>query len=317
MTETSQEDERLWEEALDLIIRMQGDPDSVMVANLVLAWRARSPDHEAVWQEALEIHGMTGHILVGQRQTTRRRKLTRRALLATGTLGLGSAMAGLALGPRLIMQSQADFMTATAEIASTPLDDGSVVTLGPKSAIRLDYSPASRNIELLSGMAFFDVAADPERPFQVTSGTTSAVALGTAFDLVMEQGITTISVDHGLVEVRVETLHGDAGQLAAGQWMSLDSAGGTVRQGLREAGQIALWRDNFLIVERERVEAIVAQINRWQPGTIVIADPGLGALEISGVFDLRDPLHAVEAVVHPHGGKVRQISPWVTVVSKI
>jgi transmembrane sensor len=35
------------------------------------------------------------------------------------------------------------------------------------------------------------------------------------------------------------------------------------------------------------------------------------------VFDLNQPIAALEAVVEPYGGKVRQISPWLTVISSI
>jgi transmembrane sensor len=35
------------------------------------------------------------------------------------------------------------------------------------------------------------------------------------------------------------------------------------------------------------------------------------------VFDSRDPITALEAVVHPHGGRVRRITPWLTVVAPI
>ncbi|MEO9299909.1 FecR family protein [Devosia alba] len=322
MTETPREEDLLWEEALDLVIRLQGDPTNPITADLIRAWRSRSPHHEAAWQEARDIHSMTGHILLGRQRVSRQaqaRQLTRRALLAGGTIGLAGIVAGLTFGPSLMLQARADFMTATADIIRFPLEDGSVATLGPESAISIDYSTQARSIELLTGMAFFDVAGDANRPFSVRSGATTATALGTAFDVVMAAGVTTISVDHGRVGIAAGAgvpSH-DFETLQSGQWLSLDLAGGTVGKGQRDTGQIAAWRDNLLVVERGTVSVIVEQINRWQAGAILIADPGLGALEISGVFDMRDPLGAIEAVVHPYGGKVRQISPWMTVISII
>jgi transmembrane sensor len=62
---------------------------------------------------------------------------------------------------------------------------------------------------------------------------------------------------------------------------------------------------------------VVAQIARWHRGRVLIADPGLAAAPVSGLFDLNDPDAALEAVVKPYGGKVRHISPWLTVLSGI
>ena len=90
-----------------------------------------------------------------------------------------------------------------------------------------------------------------------------------------------------------------------------------MERGKRDASQIAAWRDGMIVAERETVSAVVAKIARWHRGRIMIAGPNFGSRRISGVFDLHDPVAALEAVVHPHGGKVRQISPWLTVVSPI
>lgn len=320
MREQLPEEDRLWEEALDLIIRLQGDPANRVANDLVQNWRARSPAHDAAWQEVAEIHGMAGQVLLDRKRQERQaeRKVTRRALLVAGGVGLGGAIVAATVGPRLLLEAQADVLTAKAEITQVTLEDGSLATLGPESALKLDFSTDARRIELLSGMAYFDVARDEARPFHVTSGLLTATALGTAFDIAADADVTTVSVDHGVVEVRAQdALFGDAERLEAGGWISLDSANQVIERGVRDAGQIAAWRENLLIVDRERIAAVVARIARWQPGAIVMADPGLAALPVSGVFDLSQPVRALEAVVHPYGGKVRQITPWMTVISKI
>jgi len=317
MNGTQPDEDRLWEDALDLVIRLQSDPLNGVTNNLVQNWRARSPAHDAAWREVAEIHGMTGHILEARKRQHRQEELhlTRRSLMIAGAIGVGGAIVAAAVGPRLLLEAQADFITAKAEITVVKLEDGSAATLGPESAIKLAFDDRARRIQLLSGMAYFEVARDEARPFSVTSDQLTATALGTAFDVAADAGYTSVSVQHGSVEVRMP--HVQSERLESGQWLSLEGSAQLIERGSRDAGQIAAWRDSQLIVDRERIAAVVSRIGRWHTGSIVLADPDLGARQVSGVFDLGQPLRALEAVVHPYGGKVRQIAPWVTIISKI
>lgn len=145
-----------------------------------------------------------------------------------------------------------------------------------------------------------------------------STALGTAFDVSKDAGFLNVSVHDGLVEVSAPDSPLAFGEkLTQGQWLALDEKTHAVERGQREKGQIAAWRDGLIISERETISSVVAKIARWRSGRVVIADPRFGDERISGVFDLRDPITALEAVIHPYGGKVRQFSPWLTVISPI
>ncbi|KAJ32250.1 iron dicitrate transport regulator FecR [Agrobacterium tumefaciens] len=235
-----------------------------------------------------------------------------------GFTALGAGVAVYTFGPGMLLQARADYMTEKGEIRRINLPDGSIATLGPESAIALDFHSERRTVDLLAGMSFFEVAGDANRPFSVLSGTLSATALGTAFDVSNDAGILTVSVDHGLVDVRASDSAIEMGvSLAGGQWITFDPSSGNIGRGQRESGQVASWRDNLIIAERETVFALVARIGRWIPGRIVIADPFIGDQRVSGVFDLNNPLLALQAVVHPAGARVRQISSFVTIISPI
>ncbi len=71
MTDETSHDDKLFEEALDLIIRVQGDPSNPVARELVQRWRARSAEHEAAWAEVAEIHGMAGQVLEDRRKAGR------------------------------------------------------------------------------------------------------------------------------------------------------------------------------------------------------------------------------------------------------
>lgn len=319
MNEVSEE-RKLFREAADLAIRLQNDSGNPVSIETVQAWISRSPAHEAAWAKVAAIHGMTGKILADRKRAAQRESpgLTRRNFMIGGAIGLGAAATGYWVVPGVLLEARADYITSTAELKQIPLPDGSTVTLGPDSAIGTDFSSDRRNIDLLAGMAYFDVMEDPARPFVVGSGGFSATALGTAFDVSSDAGVVSVSVDHGLVEARAPGLSsGGAERLGTGEWLTFDLSSHSLDRGDRDAFQVAAWRTGMIVAERETVSALVARISRWQQGSVVIADPYLGSKVVSGVFDLGEPMRALDAVVRPFGARVRKITPFMTVISPV
>ncbi|NPD17029.1 DUF4880 domain-containing protein [Xinfangfangia sp. D13-10-4-6] len=303
----------LFREAADLAIRLQNDPANPVAVEMVRSWIARGPDHQAAWARVAAIHGMTGKVLNEQRNGAP--LISRRTFALAGLLGLGGA-AGAWVIPDLILRARADHITASAEQRQIGLPDGSIVTLGPDSAIAVQMTASGRRIDLLQGMAFFDVAPDTARPFSVVADQVAVTALGTAFDVSLDAGFVQVSVDHG--QVAVQARQGDSPDLlAAGDWVTMAPENITPNRGQRDPEQIASWRSGMLIAENEAVSALVARIARWQDGHVVLADPWLGSRAVSGVFDLNDPFSALEAVVRPFGAKVRKVTPFLIVISPV
>ncbi len=320
MTEAPAEDRRLFREAADLAIRLQNDPANPVSIDMVRTWVARSSRHEAAWARVAAIHGMTGRVLTEQRAVAEGgvAGMSRRTLVIGGLIGAGVAAAGSLTVPGALLRARADYMTSTAEIRRITLSDGSEITLGPDSAVAIDFADARRTIGLLAGMAYFDVARDASRPFSVLSGDLTATALGTAFDVSDDAGFVSVSVNHGAVEARAaDSELRLAERLNPGDWITFDTSSHAIARGTREASQIAAWREGMIVAERETVSAMVAKIARWQPGRVVMADPFLGSRVVSGVFDLADPLGALEAVVRPFGAKVRTVTPFMTIISPV
>jgi transmembrane sensor len=319
MTQPSQSDANLLDEAIDLVIRLQNDPDNPVAVEMIHAWRARSLRHDEIWTRVVKAHGATGLILAERRRIERRESLglSRRNLMLGGLCLLGGT-AGWMAAPSLILAARADVMTQKAERRHIELPDGSVATLGPQSALVYDFDSGRRRIRLLDGMCFVEASAGNSPPFTASCGDVEVTAAAAAFELSTEDGFSRVSAAHGAVEV---VFSGQAAPLTLTlqpqQWLRLDGATGQVDRGLLEEGQVAAWRDNLLIADQEPVAALVARIGRWTPGRIVVADPFIGGQRVSGVYDLNDPIRALEAVALPAGAKVRQISSIVTVISPL
>lgn len=320
MTETIADQERLLNEAIDLIIRQQNDPDSPVSEELIRAWRGRSQQHEEIWARVSRVYGASGTILTEQRRIERSESLalTRRNFMTGGLTILGLGSAAYSFVPGMLIEARADHKTEIGEIRRITLPDGSIATLGPESAIAMNFGTGRREIELLAGMCFFEVVRDVNRPFLVICRDLRATALGTAFDVSNDNDKVTVAVEHGLVDVQAPNVLLQTGvKLEDGQWLTMASHSGRIDRGQKENGQIAAWRDNLIIADEETVDALVSHIGRWLPGRIVMADPSVGSQRVSGIFDLTDPLRTLEAVVHPTGSRVRQVTSYVTIISPL
>ncbi|GHD23761.1 iron dicitrate transporter FecR [Tianweitania populi] len=313
------QDRRLFREAADLAIRLQNDPNNQVSLEMVRAWVSRSPEHRAAWARVAAIHGMTGKIISEERALANASPvLSRRNLVLGGLVGVGAIATASWSIPKALLRARSDVMTAIAEIRNFELPDGSVITLGPDTAVAVRFTAAQREIDLLAGMAFFEIAHDAGRAFSVNTDSFVATALGTAFDISNDAGFISVSVDRGIVEARAPGDATRAGmRIAAGEWLSYDASTSATSHGSREKFQIGAWRTGMLVAEKETVGALVAKISRWQHGTVVVADPFLRSRVVSGVFDLQDPLSALQAVVRPFGARVREVGPFMTIISPV
>lgn len=317
MSETKPDPDRLLDEAIDLIIRLQNDPENPVTLEMIAGWRARSDEHERIWDKVAGAHGMSGKIVTDQVKAEHKAKskVTRRKFMIGAATGLGAVGAGTVLLPEAILSARADYMTAKGEIRRVELADGSKATLGPESALAVDYQQERRGLELLRGMCFFEVEEDLQRPFVVEAGRIAATVLGTDFDMSLDADFVSVSVAEGHVRTQAPGGPWADGQLTRGDWARFDPSRRMTFGGRREPGQIAAWRVALLVADREPISALVARISRWCPGRIVVADPFIGEQEVSGLFDLREPYRALEAVVHPAGGRVYRISSYLTVIA--
>lgn len=73
------------------------------------------------------------------------------------------------------------YASAIGEQRSLELADGSTVYLNTNSQVKIDFGANFRDIYLLQGEAYFEVAKQPARPFRVFAGRGRVQAVGTAF----------------------------------------------------------------------------------------------------------------------------------------
>ena len=212
----------------------------------------------------------------------------------------------------LVHRLEADHRTGIAQVRSVDLEDGSKVQLGPDTAIRLGFSAGERRVTLLSGEAQFDVSPDPSRPFRVVARDATTTVLGTRFDVLMLEEVTSVSVARGHVEVDA-TKQGSSYELFAGDWVRVHR-NGSVSRGADLPDYLLAGPGSRLAARNRPVAEVVERLRPWFAGRIVIASVSLGEQPVTGVFDATDPADALQAIVGPQGGRVLRVTPWLLIV---
>jgi transmembrane sensor len=177
-----------------------------------------------------------------------------------------------------------DVSTGTGEMRSLTLSDGSRVELGAASAISIDFSPSLRRIVLHGGEAYFAVASDSARPFRVDAGSVTATALGTAYSVSITPERTSVAVTEHHVRVEAGGRTVDLQQGDAIDWEG--GVLGTIARG--EADTRVRWRNRQLVFLARPLGEVIAEVNRWRKGRLVIVDRALAARKVTAILDVND-----------------------------
>ncbi|MBO9827958.1 FecR domain-containing protein [Xanthomonas sp. A2111] len=223
-----------------------------------------------------------------QRSASRRRGWLLAALGAVASVAVATGLY-LRLSPGVPM-AQA-YRTEIGELRTVILADGSQATLSSDSLLEASIGPQARRVVLQRGEAFFAVRKDPTRPFVVQSGVRRVVAVGTRFDVRQDHDALRVVVTEGMVRME-ETDAIDRTQavlLPAGSIATVDAQGARVqRSSIAEAERQLDWRQGYLSFDDVALPQAVAEINRFNRRPLVLADPALQALRISGSIRWND-----------------------------
>jgi transmembrane sensor len=198
-----------------------------------------------------------------------------------------------------------DYRTAMGERRVVTLVDGSRLSLDSDSEVTVRYGSHARDLRLLRGQARFDVTHDRARPFSVVAGKQKVIATGTAFNIDMAGPKVLVTLIEGRVLV-VDENDGSATtpaspphvvELRAGQQMTTGAAGAPAIVPVN-LQHVTAWTVGHIMFDDEPLSSVVERVNRYGGTQIVIADPQVGAMKISGVFNSGDVLGFVEIVTH-------------------
>jgi transmembrane sensor len=235
-----------------------------------------------------------------------KRAIRRRSWLTAGLAAVAAALTALAVLPVVRSTQFAPPVVTVVETASgenrdVPLSDGSVVSAGAQSVLWATLTRDSREVTLERGEAFFRVAKDPARPFIVKVGATTVAAVGTAFNVRRAGGRVVVGVAEGIVKVDEHVADDQSNvrahqqrpmirtaRLSVGQQLSIDAADGSAGIETVDALAIAAWREGRLQYRDEPLRSVVADLTRYSARDIVIANPQVADLRITGTVFASD-----------------------------
>lgn len=308
------------DQALDWLLRVQQAPQDADLQAQVAHWCALDEANAKAYRKAQRMWQLTGQLapttaeqwpkpVTPIARPAARPRRTRRWVSAAI-----AACLVVALGPSLLLRWQADYRTGAGETRDITLSDGSVVQLDSHSAIAVDMAGNRRDVKLLTGQAFFKVMPDKSKPFHVWTQTLQVTVTGTAFNVDSQHDNPSVAVQQGSVNVDDRQAGRTLASLVPGQRLTLRAGHAELKA--FAPSQAAAWRQGQLIADDLPISDVLAQIRRYAPGIIVLRDAKLGEQRVTGVYDLRKPQAALQAVLQPYGAKVTAYSPWLLVLSK-
>ena len=263
-----------------------------------MEWAVDSQAVDEIWRET-------------QRKVRHRRR--RRFQVMAGTVAAACAVAimlrtGVVNEPkhvRVAHESVASAPVTVVEPQRRVLADGSIVELKADAEFRVEFEETVRRVTLIRGEAYFQVAKDAGRPFVVQAGDVAVRAVGTAFLVQLEARQVDVLVTEGRVAVESGSAENKA---QAGSRMVAEGsdvvpiigAGRRVvvtRDGLPHASSPVVeevsvadidarlaWRAPRLDLTRTPLAEALEAINRHSRVKVVLADPELGDLRLSGIL---------------------------------
>jgi len=265
-------------------------------------------------------------------QTTRRR-ITRRIVLRTLAYAASIALLMIATW-HFARQPEPDTLARTTEVYAPPgqrtkltLDDGSVVWLNARSTL-VYPSDFSRNRHVtLTGEAFFEVAANPDKPFTVAAKGVNITALGTKFNVTSypEDDETQVALMEGSVRVWDDSgkelilkpnqqAHYRSNKLAAKQELPVEEK--LVVEDRRdnrltlqpiEHEEYFLWTNGVYSFVNEPLSGVFQKLERYYDVKIEITDASVLDNEFTGKFRQQDGVDMIMRMIqHIHPFKIER-----------
>jgi transmembrane sensor len=220
-------------------------------------------------------------------------------------------------------RAEDQYITPIGGLATVPLSDGSNVTLNTTTKIRLEFTPARREVRLDRGEAFFVVAKDAARPFVVRVADMRIIAVGTRFSVRRDGDDVRVEVAEGKVRVESGPESSHLAALPPGDVLLMPGGiAKTTTDGIvvqeRKVSDVEddlTWRQGYLTFHDSPLSDVVAQFNRYNIRKLSIADEGTGTIRISGTFRAQNSAAFVRVMSDGFGVRARSLGDE-TILSK-
>lgn len=302
-----QNDQERRQQAAEWIAKMDRDLSSSELEQL-RAWIRADQRNERELEECARLWDMLGalHSLADLMPHEKKKSSWRPAALAASfVLALMAGWAVLvkdasvqpAHEPQVVeVVDQATYTTPVGDQSTIHLNDGSVVQLNTDTQLQVRMTAEHRLLALEQGEIHIDVAHDPQRPLRVLVGDKVFEALGTSFNVrIDESGEVELIVTEGLVKVvlpaesfTVSELDSGNTEIAQGERIVLDEAPEVEAIADGDIEVKLAWREGMLVFRGSSLDEAVREVGRYTHLEFVIQSEDLKAMRVAGVFKAGD-----------------------------
>ncbi len=283
------------------------------------AWRAEHGEHERAWQQVSalneELQGRFKALpggVAGTLDSSAQRLQRRQALKLLSLLVAGGAVAWVGRDSLPWQRLSADYSTATGERRSIELVDGTRLQLNTDSAVDVRYDAGQRLILLARGEIFLASGADTQspthRPLRVRTAQGLFEALGTRFNVRLQDAATCLSVSEG--SVRIDAFGArplQAPVAEAGQSYRIAADG--VRRLERPQMDAVAWADGLIVTRDMRLADFLAEVARYRNGYLGCAAE-VADLRLSGVYRLDDTDKLLQVLARTLPVRLQRHTRW-------
>ena len=231
---------------------------------------------------------------------------------------IGLAMAASVLLLVANIRQQLDFYLAdyhcnAGQQQQISLADGSKILLNTESALSVNFSEHQRLITLHQGEGYFKVAADSSRPFVVKTDAGQVQALGTAFDVKQQQQEVSVTVfEHA---VKITTTSGEQKDKLLESEQIIFTRDGFKALNHANLQRAAAWHQQIMVFQDKPLAEVVAELDRYRPGKIMIIGDAVKKLPITGVFGIADSDIALQTLQQSLPVKITKFTNNLIIIS--
>lgn len=326
------EHNRIREEASLWLARLDGEDADSKLHREFEQWLSCDSRHRFVFSELSDVWGEMDILALFQPLLTTTPEQGSTALTAqTKSYGTHRSWLPFAAAALIVMaigllyptswQQQAEpqvYTTSIGEQRTIELDDGSTVQLNTNSVVEVAYSNDIRQLRLLRGEAYFDVAHNKSRPFVVQAGSGNIEAVGTAFAIQLEQSSVEVAVTEGRVKVTplaaqpssTSPMEKPLAYADAGQVVIYNKGIESIQTASRDQlDRFLSWRTGQLRFQGETLEEAISEFSRYSDIRVILSEPTVRDLRVGGVFKTGDIDEFLNVLEEGFQVEVRRHSP--------
>ena len=293
-------------EAQAWVVRLASGQVSERDAQVFRHWCARSRAHATAFAEARAVWGAMAPAARAVKRAQQPVNVARRAWLGgavAASLGLLVLRPPTDLWPA-VAGLGADYATGTGEQREVALDGGVLVQMNTQT--RFDAAPVQDGtaaLVLLAGEAEFQAGLRGAARLRVQAGDGSVSAGSARFNIRLFGQEVCVTCLAGRLRV---VQNGNDAELAAGEQLRYRPAHFGITRAVR-AGEVSAWRQRLLVFKQSTLADVVAEVNRYRPGKLILNNEVLGKTRVQASFSL-DRLDDVIALIQDaYGARVTRL----------